>query len=315
MNILECVLSTRSKNFCVGLSMRAEDVFADIDEFCVEPVDVYLSQSSISWPMTENQVVTVFYNTVIPLKQFVALCPCTSHLSKRLTAVTVRFASSCPGRAPSAQVFGSSMVVFMGATDERITLYYVHQLRKILSKLNLPRPPRNGRLFSQNKVCSGCYDYCLDLENFEKENRLNVVGDKSSFPGIVFMVPLPGSKRKLSLSLFSTGKYNIMGVYQDQAIRGFTYVLEILRRNRADGNIRMKADRNIKKIRAALEAKSANESYLTCVRRALSTIDDDYEDSNYDNENQLQKFREMRQAAAIAEAAAEKQRATKRRRT
>ncbi len=246
--------------------------------------------------MAENQVVTVFYNTSIPLKQFVALQPQTSHLSKRLTAVTVRFVTSCPGRAPSAQVFGSSMALFMGATDEIITLLYVHELRKILMLMDLPKPPRNGRLFLQNKVCSGCYDYCLDLDNFEKGNRLNVVGDRSSFPGIVYMVTLPGCDQKLSFSLFSTGKFNVMGVYQDQAIRGFTHMLKILKRNRIDGNIRMRAYRNIKKIRTALETKDPSESYIECVQRALSMIDDDYEDPNYDNEGKIQEFHRKRQA-------------------
>ena len=248
--------------------------------------------------MAENQVVTVFYNTIIPLKQFVALCPETSHLSKRLTAVTVRFVTSSPGRAPSAQVFGSSMALFMGAVDVLITLFYAHRLRKILMMLDLPRPPRNGRLFLQNKVCSGCYDYCLDLDNFEKGNRLNVVGDRSSFPGIVYMVTLPGCDQKLSFSLFSTGKFNVMGVYQDQAIRGFPHMLKILKRNRIDGNIRMRACRNIKKIIAALETKKDDETYIECVQRALSVIDDDYEDPNYDNEGKIHEFNRKRQATS-----------------
>lgn len=249
--------------------------------------------------MAENQVVTVFYNTSIPLKQLVALQPQTSHLSKRLTAVTVRFVTSCPGRAPSAQVFGSGMVVFMGATDEPIIQLYAHELCRIFERLDTPSRPRSGRLFSQNKVCSGCYDYCLDLDNFEKENRLNVVGDRSSFPGIVYMVTLPGCDQKLSFSLFSTGKFNVMGVYQDQAIRGFTYMLKILKRNRIDGNIRMKAYRNIKKIKAALENKREEETYIQCVKRALATIDDDYEDNNYDNEGKVQEFHRKRRERSM----------------
>lgn len=81
-----------------------------------------------------------------------------------------------------------------------------------------------------------------------------------------------------------------MGVHQDQAIRGFTHIMKVLKRNRIDGNIRMKADRNIKKVRAALNTKPDDEPYLTCVRRALSTIDDDYADNNYDNARQVDAF-------------------------
>ena len=271
------------------------DALADIEAFCREPVDVYLSQRSISWPMEENQVVTVFYNTTIPLKQFVAAHPHSSHLSKRLTAVTERFINMCPGRAPSAQVFGSGAVVLMGSPDGCTTRYFMHKLRKKIGSVPSIKRPKNGRIFPQNKVCSGCYDYCLDLDNFEIENRLNVAGDRSSFPGIVYMETLPGCKQKLSFSLFSTGKFNVMGVYQDQAIRGFTYMLNILKRNRIDGNIRMKADRNIKKIKAAVENRRPDESYIACVQRALSTIDDDYEDNNYDNEGKLQEFEKKRQ--------------------
>lgn len=210
----------------------------NISKYGKEPVDVFLSQDNISWPTSENQVFTVYFNVTLVLASVVGYVGTLSYRAKRLTAITFRFVSSYPGRAPSMQLFASGMGVEIGASEINSGKLYVHHVRESLHKLNLPTPPRNGRLFSQNKVSSGLHNYRLDLERFEAEHPLGVVKCNDAFPGSVIQVQPPGCKQPLCVSLFHTGKINIMGAYADKAKRCYMHISKILKQYRSKRNPR-----------------------------------------------------------------------------
>ncbi|OQW76812.1 MAG: hypothetical protein BVN35_06015 [Proteobacteria bacterium ST_bin11] len=210
----------------------------NIKKYGKEPVDVFLSQENISLPTSENQVFTVYFNTQLVLSSIVGFVGTLSYRAKRLTAITFRFVSSYPGRAPSMQLFASGMGVEIGASEINSGKLYVHCVREFLEHLDLPKPPRNGRLFSQNKVSSGLHNYCLDLKKFEANNPLGYVKCNDAFPGTVIQVKPPGCKQALCVSLFHTGKINIMGAYAEQAKRCYMYISNVLRNNRGKRNLR-----------------------------------------------------------------------------
>jgi hypothetical protein len=253
----------------------------NVEKYGREPVDVFLSQDNISWPASENQVFTVFFNTQLILASIVGMFGCLSYRAKRLTAITFRVVSNYPGRAPSMQLFASSMGVLMGIPHKYIGILHLHYIRFMLMNLGLAIPPRNGRLFPQNKVSSGFYKYCLDLQKFEENNPLGVVKCPDAFPGIVFMVQPPGCTQPLSFSLFRTGKFNVMGAYTEQAMRYFIYILKILRRNRAEQNERSKHHRQILEVRKLLMA-NPNIS----MERARILINEAFDRVNIDSDDE-----------------------------
>lgn len=246
--------------------------------FMEEPVDPFLSIVSIPWPKWENCVSTVFFNTDIPLKKLVGAVGAVSYRSPKLTAVTIRFFSRGAARAPSAQVFGSGMVVYMGATSEMNTLYYVHMTRIIFSQMNLNQEPRNGRLFVQNMVWSGCFYKCLNIDDFEsKGDRIGIVSSNKSFPGIVYMTKPPNCSTMLSFSLFKTGRYNVMRLLPDELYTGFFPVMRVLQRNSSDTNTRAYAKRRIDAVRKAIAERNTDEDLAETVVKALNSVTEMYE--------------------------------------
>jgi len=245
--------------------------------FFNEPIHPFLSIEEISWPNAENMVSTVFFNTKINLNRLVGLVGAVSYRSPKLTAVTIRFHEHGAARAPSAQIFGSGMVVYMGATSETITLYYVHITRIIFSQLGLEQEPRNGRLFTQNMVYSGCHHRCLDIVNFEKHDRIGTVSSNKSFPGIVYLAKPPGCSNELSFSLFESGRYNVMKLHPDEMYTGFFHVLRVLQRNSSDRNIREHSRRCVEAVRKALLQRNPMESLRDTVTRALISVEESYD--------------------------------------
>ncbi len=246
--------------------------------FFDEPVDPLLSAASVPWPTAQNFVSTVFFNADIPLKRLVGAVGAVSYRSPKLTAVTIRFHSRGPARAPSAQVFGSGMVVYMGATSEMITLYYVHLTRVIFSQLDLKQEPRNGRLFVQNMVWSGCFYKCLNIDNFERNgDRTGMVSSSKSFPGIVYMTKPPNCSTTLSFSLFKTGRYNVMRLLPDELYTGFFPVMRVLQRNSSDLNIGSYAKRRIDAVRKAITERNSDEDLIETIVRALNPVSEMYE--------------------------------------
>lgn len=249
----------------------------DLD-FFDEPVDPFLSIESIPWPKSENRVITVYFNTKIPLNKLVGIVGPVSYRSPKLTAVTIRFHNQGDERAPSAQVFGSGMVVYMGATSEMITLYYVHLTRIIFSQLGLEQEPRNGRLFTQNMVYSGCFYKCLNIKDFEREeDRIGMVSSNKSFPGIVYMTKPPGCSNMLSFSLFETGRYNVMRLHPDELYTGFFPIFRVLQRNSSDTNTRAYAKRRVEAVREALLKKNESDDMRAVVIAALNSVKETYE--------------------------------------
>jgi TATA-box binding protein (TBP) (component of TFIID and TFIIIB) len=246
--------------------------------FFKEPVDPCLSIESIPWPKAENYVITVYFNRKIPLNRLVGIVGPVSFRSPKLTAVTIRFHNKGDERAPSAQVFGSGMVVYMGATSEMITLYYVHLTRLIFSQLGLDSEPRNGQLFIQNMVYSGCFYKCLDIRNFEsEEDRIGTVSSNRSFPGIVYMIKPPNCSNTLSFSLFETGRYNVMRLHPDELYTGFFPTLRVFQRNSSDNNTRAYAKRRIEAVKQALFDRQPHENMRDVVIEALNSVKDTYE--------------------------------------
>lgn len=243
-----------------------------------EPVDPFLSIISIPWPKAENFVSTVFFNTDIPLRKLVGAVGAVSFRSPKLTAVTIRFHNRGLARAPSAQIFGSGMVVYMGATSEMNTLFYVHKTRVILHQLNLKTEPRNGRLFVQNMVWSGCFYKCLNIDDFEKNgDRTGIVYSSRSFPGIVYMTKPPYSSTMLSFSLFKSGRYNVMRLLPDELYTAFFPVMRVLQRNSSDTNTRAYAKRHIDAVRAAIINRDTEEDIVETVIKARKSVSELYE--------------------------------------
>jgi TATA-box binding protein (TBP) (component of TFIID and TFIIIB) len=260
------------------LSAPTTPVSLDDLGFFDEPIDPFLSIESIPWPKSENRVITVYFNAKIPLNKLVGIVGPVSYRSPKLTAVTIRFHNQGDERAPSAQVFGSGMVVYMGATSEMITLYYVHLTRAIFSQLGLEQEPRNGRLFTQNMVYSGCFYKCLNIKDFEKEeDRIGMVSSNKSFPGIVYMIKPPGCTNMLSFSLFETGRYNVMRLHPDELYTGFFPILRVLQRNSSDSNTRAYAKRRVEAVRSALLNKTEDENMRDVVIAALNSVKETYE--------------------------------------
>lgn len=242
------------------------------------PIDPFLSIPSIPWPKSENRVITTYFNAEIPLRRLVGKLGAVSYRSPKLTAVTIRFHNIGEVRAPSAQVFGSGMVVYMGATSEMITLYYVHLTRIIFSQLGLSQEPRNGRLFTQNMVWSGCFYKCLNIDNFERGgDRIGIVCSNKSFPGIVYMIKPPGCSNTLSFSLFKTGRYNVMRLHPDELYTGFFPILRVLQRNSSDSNTRAYAKRRIDAVHDEMLQRNPNEPLRDTVARALNNVNELYE--------------------------------------
>lgn len=237
------------------------------------PVDPFLSIKSVPWPKAENFVSTVYFNTEIPLKRLVGIVGAVSYRSPKLTAVTIRFHNRGMARAPSAQMFGSGMVVYMGATSEMNTLYYVHLTRVILSQLGLKNEPRNGLLFVQNMVWSGCFYRCLNIADFERNgDRTGIVYSSKSFPGIVYMTKPPYCSTTLSFSLFQSGRYNVMRLLPDELYTGFFPVMRVLQRNSSDTNTRAYSKRRIDAVKAACSSRTNEEDIIDVVVKACNGV-------------------------------------------
>ncbi len=254
----------------------------NVDKYGEENKDPFLSMDNVSWPASENQVFTVFFNTTFNLASIIGLFGVLSYRAKRLTAVTFRFTSNYPGRAPSLQLFASSMGVSIGTVHVNIAMLYILYTRNILSKLNISPPPRNGRLFSQNRVSSGFYGYQLNLEGFESDNPLGVVKCPDAFPGVVVVPDDPTCDKPVVFSLFRTGKYNAMGG-STKARRNFMYIMHFFHRNRADPNEKSRYQKTLLEARRLLTSSSAptDRNLRREVQRVVDRInsgEDDIED-------------------------------------
>jgi len=214
-----------------------------------EPIDPYLSQLTIPWPLTQNSVIITNMNTKFNHRQTAGLVPGASFKNCRLSALTQRFRDPGHLATPTGQGFSSSLLVLMGTPDERTALVLIHIIRIIMSKLpNLPKRPMNSPMVVCNRVSSGFYEP-LDTQHFEENDTTRVVVHTESFSAVRYLIQLPGFEKKVSFSFFPTGNFIVTGLDTEQAKKAFVYVLPVLERNRLNKTVKPSADLSMRYVK------------------------------------------------------------------
>lgn len=204
----------------------------DIDDLWEEPVEFDLSFKTIPYARPVNVVATVDFGARINTQQCVSLVSGTSFRASPLSAVTTRPYSRGKNRLPTAQIFDSGMIGFMGAAHISMILFQVHVLRLILSDIAIEKSARMlpTRIFINNIISSGSY-FPIDRARFEKGDA-SVVKQEKSFSGVIYPMHPPGCQKPISITIFGTGKFIISKMNPLSERNSFIHILEVLQRNR-----------------------------------------------------------------------------------
>jgi transcription initiation factor TFIID TATA-box-binding protein len=200
--------------------MNVSDRVIQYNKFCdrqnkellskLKPIkESILIDNNITFPITQNVVITLSLGTYIDEKKVVRQNLNTEYKPSKFAAIVSR---QHPPKT-TALIFGKDgKIVCVGAKSVEEARTASQNYRLIISSLGYMTDFKS--LTTHNKVCNGSVGYALDLAKLEKHCVSSSTYIPQIFPGLIRLVKI-NKDRYVIFLIFDSGKYIVMGLRED----------------------------------------------------------------------------------------------------